>query len=431
MGCIKSILLSLRYPRNFGIVGAITYNMLEVATKRTFFEVLPKGIPYKFNKAQNILTFTHNGSQIAFRSCETPDRLKGPNCGFVFVDEGSSIPEDTFMILQGRIRLQNVPDEARQIFICSNPEGENWLWRKFCLSPSESFELIKAPSTENHHLPKDYIENLLTSYPRDWIRRYVYGEFNTFAGQIYKEFDEKIHVTDRIEVLPQHKFMIGVDYGYANPTAILFSMIDVYGNVMFFDEIYEQGVLVSDLAEMTKDKMGRYGIIDPYFVIDPSCKSKHGLMGKSVVDEFREFGIYCRPGNNHVEAGINRVSEYLKVQENHQNPWTQQSPSPHLFIHPRCVNLIREVKSYRWQENRMGLAKNQPEKPVKDKDHAVDAMRYVLMTRPSPTFLENHVNIYGTFGYYMRQAKEKLRSEIHANRRLIRNREIRRIHANR
>ncbi len=62
-------------------------------------------------------------------------------------------------------------------------------------------------------------------------------------------------------------------------------------------------------------------------------------------------------------AGISRVKQYLHG----------QNGVPKLYIFPNCVNLIRELKSYRWGEG---------DTPKKVDDHSLDELRYYLMTKP-------------------------------------------------
>ena len=44
-----------------------------------------------------------------------------------------------------------------------------------------------------------------------------------------------------------------------------------------------------------------------------------------------------------------------------------------IYIFKSCVNLIKELKSYRWGDG---------ENPVKKDDHCLDEMRYYIMTKP-------------------------------------------------
>jgi phage terminase large subunit len=80
-----------------------------------------------------------------------------------------------------------------------------------------------------------------------------------------------------------------------------------------------------------------------------------------------------------VLGGINRVSEYFK--------------SDRLKIFKSCTNLIEEVGQYKWQKLKPGVQKNAPEAPVKHKDHACDALRYLISSRPESP-IEKKVQSY-------------------------------------
>jgi hypothetical protein len=48
-------------------------------------------------------------------------------------------------------------------------------------------------------------------------------------------------------------------------------------------------------------------------VIDPSARNKHHQTGRSTQDEYRKHGIYTKPGQNDVTAGINAMKERFKT----------------------------------------------------------------------------------------------------------------------
>jgi phage terminase large subunit len=60
-----------------------------------------------------------------------------------------------------------------------------------------------------------------------------------------------------------------------------------------------------------------------------------------------------------VEKGINKMKEYK------------------IFITRNSVNIQKEIKSYKWQEDKNGRIL---ESPVKFNDHALDAIRYAVHT---------------------------------------------------
>ena len=79
---------------------------------------------------------------------------------------------------------------------------------------------------------------------------------------------------------------------------------------------------------------------------------------------FYEQGISVNPNvNKDLFSGIARVKQYLKP----------ACGKPKLYIFRNCVNLIRELKSYRWADG---------DAPKKFDDHALDELRYYIMTKP-------------------------------------------------
>jgi phage terminase large subunit len=79
-------------------------------------------------------------------------------------------------------------------------------------------------------------------------------------------------------------------------------------------------------------------------------------------------GFNAKPANKDVTEGIKTV---------------KATP---LFIHQDSVNLLKEIKNYRWKTDRNG---NKLDAPVKFNDHILDALRYGIfskLTIPSVTW---------------------------------------------
>lgn len=95
-------------------------------------------------------------------------------------------------------------------------------------------------------------------------------------------------------------------------------------------------------------------------LIDSAANQKTLASTKSVTQLFFEHGIACNANVNKEKfAGIARVKEYFSANK--------------IKIFPCCKNLIREIKNYRWGAGDV---------PVKKDDHALDELRYYVMTRP-------------------------------------------------
>ena len=86
------------------------------------------------------------------------------------------------------------------------------------------------------------------------------------------------------------------------------------------------------------------------------------------IEELVRNGFNTKPANKDVTEGIRTV---------------KGTP---LTIHQDSLNLLKELKSYRWKTDRNG---NKLDMPVKFSDHAIDAMRYAIfskLTIPSVTW---------------------------------------------
>jgi|TARA_Y100000034_G_scaffold134568_2_gene203353 phage terminase large subunit len=369
-GCQEALMTCLSEPGVFGLIARWTYPELRDTTQRTFFEVMPKELMDRctYKKSEEHLVFP-NGSEILFRYLENAEEmLKSLNLGFFYIDEASEVTEEIFLALLGRLRQTNI--RWRRGWITSNPNGHDWIYERFVSKDSlaketkDNYELFHAPTRENIHLPEDYVQNLERNYPIEWVRRYLEASFDVFEGQIFTEFDSSLHVVDDFNVPADWERIAGFDYGLRNPTAILWLVADFDGYCYIVDEHYEKEMSVEDHASAIK----RRGDV-PIFA-DPAVQTR-GPTGDAVATLYADQGIALTPANNDVDAGINRIHEYLSP---------DQHGIPKLRIFKSCKHLIRELQGYRWQPKKMGR-EGEPERPYKANDHAVDALRYAVMSR--------------------------------------------------
>lgn len=159
------------------------------------------------------------------------------------------------------------------------------------------------------------------------------------------------------------------DPGLNNPLAALWFAVDYDDNVYVVYEHFAAGKDIDYHAAEIKricsnldwhtDGRGRICAL-----IDSAAK-QHTLSGvKSVCELFYERDILVNPDvDKDLFSGISRVKSYLN----------EKNGLPNLYIFSSCVNLIREFKGYFWGNGDV---------PKKTDDHALDALRYFLMSRP-------------------------------------------------
>jgi len=103
-------------------------------------------------------------------------------------------------------------------------------------------------------------------------------------------------------------------------------------------------------------------------VLDTAAWNKTGVGGPTVGETLVRAGHKLRPADKNRIQGKIQIHEYLK-----QNKTTGR---PRLQIFSNCVNLIRELQS-------IPIDPNKPEDvDTKASDHAYDALRYLIMSRP-------------------------------------------------
>lgn len=123
-----------------------------------------------------------------------------------------------------------------------------------------------------------------------------------------------------------------------------------------------------------------------YVACDPAMWQKTGAgRGESIAETLLRMRLPMRKSDNDRFAGWLRVHELLRPMSEHR-PW--------LTIDPSCKYLIRTLPAMVSDDN------DPDDLDTKQDDHAVDALRYGAMSRPSPTRI-NTVQTPGpgTWGY--------------------------------
>lgn len=389
-GCVTMLAQAVLYPSTYLICRQF-YPELKDTTYRTFKEICPPELVVEDRIADMLMRIKGaNGkvSTILFRPLEEPDKLRSLNLGGFFIDEASQVSEEAFMLLQGRLRDSG---GMRKGICISNPNGHDWQYRWFFKqdhfkNPEEKkkYHLIKGTSLENTFLPQDYIDTMLNSWSDQRIQREVMGSFDTFEGAIYDEFRRDVHVVQPYSIPTDWTRIIGQDHGFRNFAASIFAAIDHDGNIIVYDEVYQKETLIEDLCKKhINPKIGSGKIAGMY--IDPSTKAKRNQAGGVAYSDFsiyldnlsKQVPLIC--ANNDVGAGIERVKSYLKIDP--------KSKKPKLTVFSTCENLIEEFVQYRWEPLSPTQAghKNDKEQPRKYNDHAMDALRYLIMSRPDPS----------------------------------------------
>ncbi len=315
-------------------------------------------------------------SVIGFKSCDQGrERFQGSSLDFVWFDEEP--PKDIYEEC-----LMRVIDRRGDIFGTMTPlKGLTFVYEEIYMNrgndPEIWYEFMEW--ADNPFLSKKEIAALTASMDETTLQSRRYGRFASREGLVYPEFDESVHVIEPFAVPPEWQAGIAIDPGLKNPLSAHWYAVDWDGNVYVVAEHYAAGKDIDFHAaaiRTTCDKLGwkRDGSGRVEALIDSAAGQRTLAASKSVAELFYERGIYADTRvEKDVFAGVEQVKSYLR----------RENGAPDLYIFSCCVHMIREFKSYFWGAG---------DSPVKRDDHAMDELRYFLMSRPRRAVREKTPN---------------------------------------
>ena len=359
----KAVKLALANPGCDGIVTEPNYPLLEqilipeLKTALSYF-----GIQYEYKKADNMFYCQIDGQEtrIIAKSMEGYERLIGINAAYVVMDEfdtaKTELAYNAFIKLLGRIRVGKV----RQMVIVSTPEGYRAMYRIFVEDAGEGKRLIKAKTTDNYHLPQDYIDTMRSQYPPELIEAYLNGEFtNLTSGTVYTQYDRTLNDTSR-EDDGQSDIHIGTDFNVGAMSAVACLIKDncVYA-VDEFIGLFDTPELIQTLEEKYA---GRRVTVYP----DAAGDARKSVQANtSDIKLLRQagFGIRADSTNPAIMDRVNGLNTLFNNAENVRR----------CFVNTvKCPKLTKALEQQAYDENT-----RMPDKKNGHDNNGIDALGYL------------------------------------------------------
>lgn len=235
----------------------------------------------------------------------------------------------------------------------------------------------------------DYAKRL-ASLPRELRLAYLFGDWDVFGGQFFKDFNKKTQVIDPF-VIPQGWRIIGaLDPGWASPCSFSVSAVDFNYNIYrvfsyyetersaprHADEIYN--LLHNETSPLYKMLNGR----QPEIIVSGlDAWSKHDRFAmitsdKTFFDCFAEKGLYLQKAVTDRIPGWWAMKDYMS--RTYISPDGKLLPKYYVFDHfnnPFLDELMSAVSDEKKPEDIQGKGKD-PDVA----DHALDEERYKIMS---------------------------------------------------
>ena len=347
-------------------------------------ELYPKAFKgAKFREVEKLWNFP-SGAKIEFGFLEKDAdvyRYQGQAYSWIGFDEITHLPtEFGWNYLASRLRTTN-PNLETYLRCTANPGGvgAQWVKKRYieASEPNKTFKgkdgltrkFIPALLQDNPYLAEDgEYERMLQSLPAVQRRQLLEGNWDVAEGAAFAEFTPDVHVITPFELPAWWERVKGIDYGYAAESCCLWGAIDPDDKtIIIYRELYRKGLTGEALAD-TITQMEENEVKSIPGVLDTAAWARTGYTGPTIGETLVNRGHKLRRADKNRVAGKTQIHEHLRQREG--------IGRPRLQIFSNCVNLIKELQG-------IPLSASNPEDvDTKASDHAYDALRYMLMSRP-------------------------------------------------
>lgn len=283
-------------------------------------------------------------------------KIRGSEVKFCYVDEIADIHQEIFEMLKSRMSLPYSVCHA-----ACNPKQPNHFVKRFIDSADSGIDIYYQHYTlrDNVFLPTEYITNIEAEYRGTvYYSRYIEGLWTQAEGLVYPNYAAAFEET--FDIAKATDWCISVDYGTQNAFAAIkwaydgkmWHAVDEY-RYSGRDEGHQKTDedYLTDMVLFCQDVPGEVEII-----VDPSAASFIAALRRCKDRTFR-----VRKGDNAVLDGIRDTAVCIQI--------------GYAKIGDNCTEIRKEFEGYVWDE------KADNDKPIKENDHFMDALRYMVKTK--------------------------------------------------
>ena len=343
--------------QNFGMagktIGSFRRNVL------FWLKLMLKSRGYKVadHRADNLVIVSRGATTNYFyifggKDERSQDLIQGITLAGMFFDEVALMPESFVNQATGRCSV----DGSKFWFNC-NPDGPYHWFKMNWIDKQHEKNLLYLHFTmdDNLSLSEKIKARYRSMYSGVFYDRYIKGLWVVAEGIIYDMFDKTRHIVEKVDELLADKYYVSVDYGTQNATVFLLWCKNKNGQWVCLREYYYSGrdeASQKTNSQYADDMQTFLGEIKPTaIIVDPSAAS--------FILELKKRGYRVKKAVNDVLDGIRFVGSLLNEEK--------------IVFSAECRNTIQEFNSYIWDSK---ASEHGEDKPIKQHDHAMDAVRY-------------------------------------------------------
>lgn len=317
-----------------------TFPALRGTVMRDFFDIIKSNDLYREEfHSKSTHEYFLNGNLVEFISLDQPQKIRGRKRDFLFCNEANELTFEDWQQLIFRT--------TERIVIDFNPSDEfHWIYDR--VLTREDTEFYQTSYLDNPFLSKTIVKEIerLKYIDENYWRVYGLGERGKSRSLVFN--------FSTIPNIPESAKLVGrgLDFGFTNdPTALVETYVE--GDNMYVRELlYRTGLTNQDIGnELKQLQLDRR---DEVWCDSAEPKS---------IEEIHRMGWNTKKTfKGDINIGIDIIRRYR------------------LFATDDSINLIKELKNYKYIEDKNGQLTN---KPIDAFNHTLDALRYSVVNRLS------------------------------------------------
>ena len=342
------ILRMISEPDKRILIARKTFPALRMSVYKDVIDILKQHDLYNLgthNRTEHVFTYP-NGSQIWFGSVDDPQKYRGAEWNYVWLNEANEFTKEDFDQLYLRLSRTSKDGLDNRIYLDFNP-SDMFSWIKTELEDKGKGEVIHSTYMDNTFLDGKTIQRI-NSYREDpmFWKIYGLGEWGRVYGLIYDNYE-----ISALDPEPRQVWY-GLDWGYTNDPTALIRINKIQDKLYVKELIYETNLTNQDIIKRLKV----LGIDKTAEIFADSAEPKS-------IEEVYRSGYNIKPvakGADSIVRGIDVVKRWRMI------------------IHKESVNLVKELRSYKWMEDKEGKTLN---KPIDAYNDGLDAIRYAIESK--------------------------------------------------
>jgi hypothetical protein len=358
-------------PKTLGWCVAPTYGDLHDYVIPAVLKVMPHNWIAKNGwSAQHTTLKLVNGSAIAFRSAEDPERMRGPGVHWSWWDEIRKINKLSWETFRPALS-----DYGGPAWFTTTPNGFDWGYHAFYKRSQPGASQVPGywgctyTTADNPFIPREEIEEARATLDPKWFEQEYEAKIVRFEGAIYDpdrvercilRTDEEVrrYIPTWPHIPQMDKVLVGMDPGADHPFAAVF-LYPCSAGLVVINEYTRRMTSYADHADSLKLLLA--GHQNTQWAVDRTATQ--------AMIELSQYGIQASAAENSVLLGIQRVQAWMRTKKL-------------FFIEHRCPQLIDQLTTYHWKDTTSNQGEKRREDVFKIDDDLADALRYGVMLWP-------------------------------------------------